>query len=127
MLSSNRWIFFVCCSISSGGELLSYVIPASTPEEASDLFLNQYSVKAQSILGPFYKKMTRVLETTRSLKFSSIIKKAQYNDWLVNAFLLKDPPEHAYLVITGRTDNKTISFPKGTIVVPISDLRFVDE
>ena len=43
---------------------------------------------------------------------------------IVNAMFLKEPESHAFLVFIKRIDDKKIPFPKGTIVVPISDLRF---
>lgn len=79
----------------------------------------------KEILGPFYKKRAQVIENTRSLKFSNQTKKAVYNDWMVNAFLLKEPENQAYLVFIKRVDDKKLPIPKGTITVPISDLRFI--
>jgi hypothetical protein len=123
-----REIFFVCSSISSAGELISQIIPGKTPAEASALFLDQNQVSAQKVLGPFYKKKTQILETTRSLQFASPkFKKAEYNGWLVNAFMLVEPVDQAYLIFLKRIDNKKIPIPKGTIIAPIFDLRFQNE
>jgi hypothetical protein len=121
-----REIVFTCSSISSKGELISQVIAAQTPGEASALFLEQNKLDAQvTVLGPFYKKKTQVLETTRSLQLASPeFKKAEYNGWLVNAFALIEPADHAYLILIKRLDDKKIPMPKGTIIAPISDLRF---
>jgi hypothetical protein len=66
-----------------------------------------------------------VIENTRVLKFSNQTKKAIYNDWLVDAFLLQEPENQAYLVFIKRVDDKKLPSPKGTITVPITDLRFV--
>lgn len=104
---------------------MTKVIPASSPEEASSLFVEHYSVSPKEILGPFYKKRAQVIENTRTLKFSNQTKKAIYNDWMVNAFLLKEPENQAYLVFIKRIDDKKLPIPKGTITVPISDLRFI--
>lgn len=119
-----RQIVFVCASISNN-ELFTKVIPAETQEDASKLFIEEFNHNPQQIMGPFYKKRTQVLETTRVLKFSNVRKKANYNDWLVDAHILKEPENHAYLIFIKRTDDKKVPFPKGTITVPISDLRFI--
>jgi len=121
----SRQIVYVCSAISENGDLLNKILPASTQEEAGNLFFEQTNIRAKDILGPFYKKRAQVLETTRVLKFSNVTKKAVFNDWVVNAFLLKEPEGHAYLVFIKRVDDKKISSPTGTIVVPISDLRFI--
>lgn len=124
----TRQLIFVCSSVTDNGELISKMIPAQTPDEASSLFLNQNSINAQVVLGPFYKKSTQVLETTRSLKFASNpIRKAIFNDWMVNAFVLTEPANQAYLVFIKRVDDKKLPAPKGTITVPISSLRFLNE
>jgi len=120
-----REIVFVCSGISNTGELISQVIPGKTPAEASALFLDQNQTGAPAVLGPFYKKKTQILETTRSLQFASTeFKKAEYNGWLVNAFTLAGTTNEAYIIFLKRLDDKTIPMPKGTIIVPISDLRF---
>lgn len=121
-----RQIYYVCSCIKDG-ELVSVMVPAKSPDEAHSAFLEQHSVAAKTVLGPFYKKKTQVLEVTRSLKFTNKIKKAIYNGWLVNAMALVDPVDQAYLIFIKRVDDKKIPFPQGTIVVPFSDLRLLNE
>jgi hypothetical protein len=120
-----RRTVYVCSAISQNNDLVNRIVEADSQDDASKLFFDQTSVKAQEIFGPFFKKRTRVLESTRSLKFSGETKKAVYNDWIVNAFMLKEPDGHAYLIFVKRVDNKKASTPVGTIVVPVSDLRFM--
>lgn len=120
-----RPVVFVCISVSNDCELLTKDISAESQAEAADLFFEEFKVKPKEIHGPFRKKMAQVLETTRELKFTNQTRKAIYNDWEVNAFILKEPAEQAYLVFLKRTDNKKIPFPKGTITVPLSELRFI--
>lgn len=115
---------FVCASISDIGNLITKTITASSQAEASKIFAEQYSHPPRDILGPFFKKRAQIIESTRELKFSNVIKKAVYDDWLVSAMILLEPAEHAYLVFIKRADDKKILTPKGTIVVPVSDLRF---
>lgn len=125
MRKKLRQVVFVCSSISQSGELINKIIEANSVSEASLIFFEQYSLKAKEILGPFYRKKTQILENTRTLKFSNQSRKAIYNDWIVNALFLKEPENYAYLVFIKRVDNKKMSPPKGTITVPISDLRFL--
>lgn len=120
-----RQIVFVCAGISNTGELLTKIIPAVTPAEANDLFVEQFSISPKEVLGPFFKKRTQILETTRELKFTNEIKRATYEGWIVNAFFLKEPEDQAYLVFLKRIDGKKIAAPKGTITVPIADLSFI--
>jgi hypothetical protein len=120
-----RQTVFVCVSIAPDGELLTKIVPATTVAEATQLFADAYLHAPKEILGPFFKKRAQVIESTVVLKFSNVTKKAVYNDWIVNAFLLKEPENQAFLVFIKRVDDKKIPTPKGTITVPIADLRFV--
>jgi hypothetical protein len=120
-----RQIFFVCASISNNGDLITKIISAQSPAEATKIFTDEFSISPKEVLGPFFKKGAQVLENTRSLKFTNQIRKAIYNDWVVNAFILKEPENQAYLVFIKRVDDKKLQTPKGTITVPISDLRFI--
>src|SRR5271154_6913667 len=120
-----RQTVFVCAGISSNNELMIRVIAAETPKEATDLFIEQVVIQPKEVLGPFYKKKTQVIESSRILKFSNQTKKAHYNNWLVDAFLLQEPENQAYLVFIKRIDDKNLPSPKGTITVPVSDLRFL--
>jgi hypothetical protein len=123
-----RAVVFVCIGMDSDkGDFVSKVIQSLSQEEASAIFFDQTGIKAQTIHGPFRHKRKQVLENTRTLKFANEQKRAIYNDWEVNALLLKEPADHAYLIFLKRTDGKKQSAPKGTIVVPISDLRIDNE
>jgi hypothetical protein len=106
-------------------EFISKVIQAVSQEEAASFFLEQTKNKAQAIHGPFRPKRAQVLETTRTLKFTDQSRKAIHNDWEVTAFILKEPENHAYLVFLKRTDDKKQPLPKGTIIVPVNELRFI--
>lgn len=119
-------IIFICIGISDVGELLSKEIAAASQADAASLFLKESGVHAKNIHGPFYKKRTQVLETTRSLKFTNVVKKAEYNGWLVNAIMLSEPANQAYLIFLSKNDGTNAPKPKGTIVVPISNLRIIN-
>lgn len=120
----TRPTFFVCVAIDNGN-LITKVIAAATVVDAKTTFKTQYVVEPQEVMGPFFKKRAQVLENTRTLKFSNQTKRAIYNDWLVNAFLLKEPENQAYLVFIKRNDDKKQPAPQGTIIVPVSELRFL--
>jgi hypothetical protein len=121
-----RPVFFVCISVDANTkEFVSKQIQAISKEEASSLFLKQTSLKPQIIYGPFRLKRTPIPDNIRILKFSDITYKAIYNDWIVNAMYLKEPKDNAYLLFIKRVDDKKLPVPKGTIVVPISDLRLI--
>ena len=121
----TRPIYFVCAAVSQSGNLIVKMIQAISQREAIDHFDKEFSITPQEILGPFYKKRTQILETTRVLKFSNQAKRAIYNGWIVNAFMLKEPADQAYLVFIKREDGKKLPSPKGTITAPISELRFI--
>lgn len=124
---AGRPIFFICAAISNTGDLITKSIQAVSQEEAASVFFKNTNVSAKDILGPFLKKRTKIVENSRVLKFSEHNKKAIYDNWEVNAFLLKEPENHAYLVFIKRIDNINKIIPKGTTIVPISDLRIIDE
>lgn len=119
-----RQTVFVCVVYSYAEDLITRIVAAETPKEASDLFLQETGYQAKEVLGPFYKKRTQIIENTRVLKFTGLQKKAIYQDWAVDAFMLQEPENQAYLVFIKRVDDKKIPPPKGTVVVPLSDLRF---
>ena len=121
----SRPIYFVCAAVDNQHNLITKMYAVTSQQEAIDLFEQQFLIQPQEILGPFYKKRTQILENTRVLKFSNQIKKGLFNGWIVNAFLLQEPIDHAFLVFIKREDGKKMSPPKGTITVPISDLRFI--
>lgn len=125
MRRTARPIYFVCSAVTQCGDLISKTIQAISQGEAIDLFNKDFDCSPQEIFGPFYKKRTQILETTRELKFSSQAKEAIYNDWLVHAFTLREPIDQAFLIFIKRIDNKKLPSPKGPITVPISDLRFI--
>jgi hypothetical protein len=120
----RRQLVFICGDIIDG-EMIMKAIPATSQAEAIQFFTDTHKQAPRQVLGGYYPQRTQVLETTRVLKFSNQTKKAIYNDWVVNAFLLVEPVDQAYLVFLKRVDDKKIPNPKGTITVPISDLRFL--
>ncbi|HEY5267690.1 MAG TPA: hypothetical protein VII94_00985 [Candidatus Saccharimonadales bacterium] len=122
-----RPVVFVCISDNPDkpNDFLSKVIRAVSQEEAASLFLEQTKVKVKTIHGPFRPKRAQVIENTRTIKFADQQHKAVYNDWEVNAFMLKKPEDSAYLVFIKRVDgNIQQPIPK-SIVVSVSELRIL--
>jgi hypothetical protein len=117
-----RPVVFVCIGNNSS-DFISKVIEAVSQEDAALLFSTETGITAKTIHGPFRPKRVQVLDNTRTLKFSNEQKQAIYNDWEVNALFLKEPENHAYLVFIKRVDGKKLPAPKGTVVVPISELK----
>ncbi|CAB4197024.1 hypothetical protein UFOVP1290_544 [uncultured Caudovirales phage] len=121
-----RDIIFICSAIDDG-KLISEMIISKTSEQASSLFKDRFGVLPGAVHGPCWKKPIKKPEAKTSLKFANKMKKAIYNDWEVNAFYLLDPSDFAYLVFIKRTDNQKMPVPKGTVIVPISKLRLLNE
>lgn len=124
MRKGPRQTVFVCAAVSEG-QLVTDVVVANSTAEATQRFSEKHAFSPESIHGPFFKKRAQVLENTVTLQFTNQTKKAVYNDWMVNAFILKEPADQAYLVFIKRMDDKKLPLPKGTITVPVSDLRFI--
>lgn len=119
-----RKTVFVCTNILNNN-LLTKVIQAETSEEASKIFNQEFLINPKEVIGPFYKKRIKTIEQARVLKFSNQTKKALYNNWIVNAMLLKEPEDHAFLIFIKRDDDQKIPFPKGTVIVHTSELRYI--
>lgn len=122
---TSRPIYFVCAAATPEGDLIARTIQATALGDAIESFKKEFDLAPQQSFGPFYKKRTQIIEKTRELKFTNECKKAIYNDWLVNAFFLKMPADQAYLVFVKRMDGKKLPIPKGTITVPVSELRIL--
>lgn len=122
----KRLIYFVCSSIVND-ELISETIAADSALEATELFFTQYQIKAKIVHGPFYKKKVEQVIVSTSFKVTNQIKKAHYGSWLVNAVILKEPLDSALLIFIQRLDDKKVPPPKGPVIIPITDLRFLNE
>lgn len=122
----KRLIYFVCSSLNQGN-LVSELILADDLDKATDLFISKIGVKPDIVYGPFYKKKVEKVVLSTPFKVTNQVKKAEYESWLVNAIILKEPINSALLIFLNRLDSKKVTCPKGTFIVPISDLRFIDE
>lgn len=119
-----RPVVYVCVGFDrEKNDAVSRAITATSQNEAANLFLEQTKVKAKNIHGPYRPKRAQVLDNTRTLRFSDRSFKTIYNGWEVNAFYLKEPENHAYLVFIRKIDEKAPEAPKGTYLVPVSDIE----
>jgi hypothetical protein len=120
-----RPVVFVCVGIDrEKDDVISKQITAASQTEAASLFLEQTKIKAKNIHGPYRPKRQQVMTNTLTMKFADRSRKAVYNNWEVTAFDLKEPENHAFLVFIKRVDDQKQPKPQGTIIVPLSDLRF---
>lgn len=123
-----RPVFFVCVGIDlEKVEPVSRSIQSTSQVEAASLFLEMTKLKAKNIHGPFRQKRAQVMGNTYTMRFDSGGYKAIYDNCDVTAFNLKEPENHAYLIFNRRLDGGKTPLPKGTIIVPISDLRLNNE
>ena len=124
----HRKSCFVCSAMAQG-VIITKTYDASSAEEASSLFTSEVGFNPNNIEGPFYKKKARVPRNIKPKKvemiFGTETKKAHYKNYLVNAFMLNDPIDHAYVVIIKSLDESNKTKKQGTIIVPISELNFI--
>lgn len=119
-----RPVVYVCVGFDHEKvDVISRAITANSQNEAANLFLEQTKIKAKNIHGPYRPKRAQVLDNTRTLRFGDKSVKTTYNGWEVNAFYLKEPENHAYLVFIRKIDEKAPAAPKGTFLVPVSDIE----
>ncbi len=115
---------FICVGLIDN-KIIADSMLISSVDEAKEQFTNKYGYCPDKILGPYLSP--KKIEHEKVLRFASHkSQKAIYNDWLVNAFLLHDPQDHAYLIFVKKTDDVSAIPPKGTTIVPIQDLRFIE-
>lgn len=119
-----RKTVFVCANIINNN-LTTKIIQADSSDEAAKIFNKEFFINPKEILGPFYKKRIKAIEQTRVLKFSNETKKALYDNWIVNAMILKEPEDHAFLIFIKRNDDQKIPAPKGTVIIHTSELRYI--
>lgn len=129
-MNKKRSVVFVCSVyVTETCKLLSKIITAESHSAAMELFELEHGIIPQEILGPF-KKVNPLSDDKKEVsvvKFTSDKpRRAIYENWLVNAFLLLEPANTAYLIFLNRTDNKKVPYPKGTFLVSTYNLRFID-
>jgi len=124
----KRPLFFVCSSLNEDNKLISMNMEASSKDEASSLYKKKTSFIPLAVNGPFYLKKIKTPKINRKeIIFSNITKKAIYKDFLVNAFMLDCPVDHAYLVYIKNVLNDETVKMKSTIIVPLEELTILKE
>jgi hypothetical protein len=120
---NKRRSVFVCLGLKDG-KLLSEEISEFSKLVASAQFFQHHGIRAEIIYGPFRQRRTkRVPDNNRTIRFTDQVKKAEYQGWLVNASILSEPEGHAFLLFLSRLDGKKQLVPKGSVIVPIEDLK----
>lgn len=125
--SVRKNTFFVCAAIDHNLELITEVIEAKESSEASEIFKNNFKIQPKSVLGPFLKKKVQQTIESKEIQFDGLPKKANYEGWLVNVFPLKEPKDCGFLVFLKKIDSESKFEPKGTIILPINNLRFISD
>lgn len=120
----KKQIFFVCMAIINH-ELVHDVVSAETSDEAASIFESKFLAKPKNVLGPFLKKKAKPIQNNTPLKFSGKPRQGIYNDWLVNCFILQEPADCCFLIFIKHTEDYSKLLPKGTVIVPISEIRFI--
>lgn len=116
MRKRARTIVYVC-SVIKENILLSKAIDADSIDESCLVFEKEYNVKPESILGPFYKKKTGVLEKNCNIQFKfGQNKQGIYNGWHITALPLLNPLDSVYLLYNKRVDGQKSQKPQSTVV-----------
>lgn len=123
-IKQKRDTFFVCSAILHG-EIIQRTIEAVDFSTARKSFEDNEKIFPTVITGPFFKKRGLDQECFQNLKFTGTSKKAIFEGWEVNAQLLLEPKNTAYLFFKRRIDGKNVSQPDGHVIVDVNNLRFI--
>jgi hypothetical protein len=125
MLKNKDYIFV--CSAINNNSLISKEFLAQNEEAVKNSFHLEFGFYPEKIFGPFSRKYSKQTEQKKEVVFSlsGSCKKAIYKDWHVNAFTLKEPENHAYIIFLKRIDESKPFKNKGSLVVPLSELRIL--
>ena len=117
---SKKEIFYVCASCINQ-KLVLETIPASLEKDAVSLYKNKYGQVPEKIEGPFYKKRVYTEPVNQNIKFNGQIKSAMYQGWKVNAFLLQEPENFAFLVFLKNIENIKKKIKSGELLKVVHD------
>ena len=123
-IKQKKSTFFVCSAIKQH-MLLVRTIEATTFSDARKNFEITEGIYPGVISGPFFKKRGCDQECYEGLKFAGTSKKAIYEGWVVNAQILLEPENCAYLFFKKRVDGKDVKQPDGHTIVDVQNLRFI--
>jgi len=122
-IKKRKNTYFVCCGLSQG-EVVMRSIQASNFSEARRNFESETKISPEVISGPFFKKRGCDQECYEEMKFSGVSKKAIFDGWEVNAQILTEPENMAFLFYKKRVDGQNLPQPNGD-VVHLQNLRFI--
>lgn len=120
--NNRQQTYYVCSAIKE--DLISETFSASSVEEAENFFKIKFGLKPKIVLGPFLKKKIIAPKIETAIKFDGKPRQGIYNGYVVNAFSLKEPADSAFLIFIKSVDGDSKQLPKGTVIVPINDIRF---
>lgn len=125
---NKKNIIYVCSAFN--GSIISCKIPSSSKEEAENRFLRMNGIKPEVTLGPFTEKKERKLAPKidyKNIKITNVSKKCIYDGWYVNAIILSEPENMAFLTFDKRVDGAKVRVPKNIDIVSVGDLIFTNE
>ena len=122
-----RQVVFVCSAVVAG-KLVSEMLELETSEEAQTRFQSRHGSKAESVLGPFYRKRTGILmgAQTQAIRFSGKTRLGTYNEWYVKVMMLQHPEDCVWVFFDQRVDGKKQPKPTSQ-VVRITDVHYLNE
>lgn len=123
--SGKKKNIFVCSAISSDSELISKDFIADSESEASNLFEKEFNLLPRIILGPFIKKKNKEVIQPKTINFSKPSKRAIYNEWLVNAFEIKESEKESFIIYIKPIDNSKKQKINNTCIIPKSELTYI--
>lgn len=115
--------YYICISLDYQNKIIAEDISAASPKEAASYFFEKFKITPEKIMGPYFKKKVRVNDIP--IEFNGPSKQAVYDGWIVNAFPVKNPENHAFLLFIRREDGIAKQQPKEKKIVPTSDLRYL--
>ena len=103
-------------------ELITDTIKASSKEEALVMFKNTRLIDPIKIIGPFSDKVVKIDLSQIKFKNNKPIR-AYYENFVVNAFILSDPEDYAYIVYL----DDCVDRKNKLEIIPTYNLRFINE
>jgi hypothetical protein len=122
---SKKKNIFVCSAINNNLELISKYFEADSESDASKLFEKEFNFLPKIILGPFTKKKVLEVSQEKTINFSNPSKKAIYNQWIVNAFEIKENDKECFIIYVKPVDNIKKQKINNTCIIPTSELTYI--
>lgn len=118
----KRETYFVCSGIINN-VVLADEIKSDAASLAKKIFIEKHNIAPSSIHGPFYKRKKHFKPFYGDIVVTNKYISTTYCDWIVKAFILKEPHNHALLLFIKNKFNDDIVKPKGNIVISLDELE----